>query len=159
MGRMYALSYDNIAVSAAQDLLEVRAPADAALRVHSIDVSDCDSETNEQSRLRLRRGEGSVTAGSGGSTSNIAKTPLSKGDAAFGGTVGRNNTTALVAGSGTLVELGAFGFNWLSGFQWLPTPEARIDISPSDYLVVNLPTAPAASRNVSVTILVEEIGG
>lgn len=158
MSRMYVATFDGVSVSVAQDLFEVVAPADAVVRIHSIDVSNEASETSEQLAIRLRRGEGTVTSGSGGSTPTPE--PLSNGDPAFGGTVEANNTTAMVVGTGAIKEMGRYGYNIVGGgFSWVPTPECRIDISPSDRLVVNLPTAPGAALTMSGVIVFEEIGG
>jgi len=158
MSRVYNATFDNIAVSAVQDMFEILAPSDSAVEIVAIDISDRDSETSEQGRVVLIRGEGSVTSGSGGST--VTPAPMSKGDPAFGGTVERNNTTAMVAGSGTLVTLGSYGFNWLSGFQWVkPGDECGIYISPGDRLAINLPVAPGSARNVCGVVTLREIGG
>lgn len=158
MGRMYVATFDAVSVSAVQDLFEIVAPSDAVVRIHSIDISNEVSETSEQLAIRLRRGEGAVTSGSGGSTNTPE--PTSNGDPAFGGTVEINNTTPMVAGSGAIKEFGRYGYNVVGGgFSWVPTPECRIDISPGDRFVVNLPTAPTSALTMSGVVYLEEIGG
>lgn len=157
-GRLYTATFDDVAVSAAQDLYEILAPSTLSLEIIAIDISDRDSETSEQGRIRLIRGQGSVTSGSGGST--ISPAVLTKGDSASTCTVERNNTTAMVAGSGTLVTMGSYGFNWLSGFQWVKvSDDCGIIVSPGDRFVVNLPVAPGTARNVCGTLVYRELGG
>src|SRR3990167_685774 len=39
MGRMYSATFDQVAVTAAQDLFEINAPADAAVIVHGFEIS------------------------------------------------------------------------------------------------------------------------
>jgi hypothetical protein len=47
----------------------------------------------------------------------------------------------------------------LNGFHYIPTPESRIDLSPSQRLTVELLTTPLDSITMSGTIIFEEIGG
>lgn len=157
MGRMYSALFEGVSVSAVQDLFELVAPTDAAVVVHRVEISQDGSETSEQLPIRMVRGEGSVTSGSGGSTPTAR--PLAKGDAAFGGTVEANNTTRMVAGSGALIPLARRAWNVLDRFLFTPTPEERIVISPGDRLTVELPVAPAAALTMSGEIVFEEIGG
>jgi hypothetical protein len=51
--------------------------------------------------------------------------------------------------------------NWIiqSPYLWLPTPEFRHILSPSQRYTVELATTPADSITVSGEMLVEEIGG
>lgn len=157
MGRLYAAVFEGVSVSAVQDLFELQAPADASVVIHRVTVTQEVSETSEQLPIQLKRGEGSVTSGSGGAT--VTPTPLSKGDAAFGGVVERNNTTQLAVGTGAIKIMHREGWNVLSGYDYRPTPEERPQISPSDYFVVSLPTAPGAALTVSGVLVFEEIGG
>jgi hypothetical protein len=157
MSRMYTATFEGVSVSAAQDFFELVAPADAVVRVHRIVISQDTSEVSEQAVIKLVRGEGSVTSGSGGTTPTAR--PASKGDSAFGGTVEANNTTKMVVGTGALMVLHREGWNFLSGFDFHPTPEERIDISHSDRLTVELVSDPSGATTMSGTIWFEEIGG
>jgi hypothetical protein len=47
----------------------------------------------------------------------------------------------------------------MAGWNYLPTPEMRIDFSPSTRCVIGLEAAPADSLTMSGTVVVEEIGG
>ncbi len=153
MGRMYTASFEKVAVSAAQDLFQILAPADSVVKIHAIYVTQ-DSEEgdaqDEQLHILIHRG---TTNGSAGTTPT--PTPLNLGDAAAGTVVEVNNTTQ--GTEGTLVHSEAF--NVRAGFQHLPTPEMQIVVSPSDLLHVELQDAPADSITLSGTIYFEEIGG
>lgn len=157
MSRMYTAVFEGVSVSVAQDFFEIVAPADAAVRIHRVLITQDTSEITEQAVCKLVRGEGSVTSGSGGSTPTAR--PISKGDAAFGGTVEANNTTKMAVGTGALMVMHREGWNFLSGFDFRPTPEERLDISPSDRFTVELVTAPSSAIAMSGTIVWEEIGG
>jgi hypothetical protein len=153
MGRMYSATFEEVAVSAAQDLFEIVAPSDAAVVVHSLHISqssDAGDSESEQLNALIHRGS---TSGSGGSS--VTPAPLQAGDAAFGGTVEANNTTQ--ATEGTILH--AESFNVMAGLQIIWTPETRPVISPSGRLIVELQTAPADALTMSGTVYFEEIGG
>lgn len=158
--RLYTAQFNAVAVTAAQDLFEIVAPADAALKVHDWTVfqtSDTGDAAEEILRLETVRGVGSVTSGSGGSTPTAQ--PIEDGDTAFGGTVEANNTTRMATGTGTLETLEQYGWNIRMPMEKIYTPECRPVISPSNRWTLALPAAPADSITVSGNITFEEIGG
>lgn len=154
MARIYTASFTNIAVSAIQDIWELNAPADAVVVIHAIVVaqtSDYGDAQAEGLSLELSRSTG--TTGSGGS----AVTPVAhqSGDPAFGGTVARNNTTQAL----TTTVIYADAFNIQGGWIYQPAPEARIVLSPSARVVLELPAAPTDEITMTSSIVFEEIGG
>lgn len=153
MGRMYSATFEEVAVTAIQDLFEINAPADSVVAIHGVVISQSsDAGDSESEQLNVLVHLGS-TSGSGGSTPTAR--PLNLGDAAFGGTVEANNTSQSTEG----VFLHAESFNVMAGLQiWLP-PECRWIISPSDRLIIELQVAPADSLTMSGVVYFEEIGG
>lgn len=161
MARMYTATFKSIAITAAQDLFEILAPADAIVRIHDWTITQS-TETGDAAEemliLTTNRGVGSVTSGSGGGT--VTPQPVEDGDPAFGGTVERNNTTIMAVGSGTLeTDLEVHSWNVRVPYQKIYTPETRPVISPSNRWTLELETAPADSVTVHGTITFEEIGG
>lgn len=153
MSRMYTAVFEGIAVTAKQDLFEINAPADAAVRVHSwgvFNVSDAGDSESEQLNILVHRGSTSGSAGN-----SITPKPQSPGDAAFGGTVEANNTTQSTEGD----HIDARGFNVMAGIEAIYTPETRIDISPSGRLIIELQGDPADSLTMNGFVTFEEIGG
>ena len=153
MGRLYAAVFEEVAVTAIQDLFELVAPADAAVIIHSVTItqsSDAGDAQAEMLPILIHRG---TASGSGGSS--VTPSPLAVGDAAFGGTVEANNTTQ--SAEGTFVH--AEAFNIQIGFYYLPTPESRPVVSPSGLFIVELQSAPSDSLTVNGTIVFEEVGG
>jgi hypothetical protein len=151
MGREYRAVFEEVAVTAAQDLFEVVAPADATVLIHSVSITqstDAGDAEAEQLPILIHRG---TATGSGGST--VTPSPSSKGDAAFGGTVEANNTTQSAEGT----FLHAEGFNIQIGFYW--EPKKPIEVSPSDLFIVELQAAPTDSLTMNGTVVFEEIGG
>lgn len=155
MGMMYVAPFQGVSISAAQDVFEISAPADAVVIVHRCEITDETSETSEQGVIKINRGSSGTTSGSGGSS--VTPAPLETGMAAAGSTVERNNTTAMTGG--TITHKGGAGFNWLNGYLYAPTPEERLVISPSERLTFNLVNAPGAARTCSGYVIFEEIGG
>lgn len=153
MGRVYSASFEEVAVTAAQDLFEVVAPADAAVKVRSVTItqsSDAGDAQAEMLPILIHRG---TATGTGGSV--VTPSPLSEGDAAFGGVVEANNTTQSVEGT----FLHAEAFNVQIGFYYLPPPEDRVEVSPSQLFIVELQAAPSDSLTMNGTVVFEEIGG
>lgn len=153
MGRRYSVVFEEVAVSVAQDLFELVAPADATVVIHSVTItqsSDAGDAQAEMLPILIHRG---TATGSGGSTPTPS--PLSEGDAAFGGTAEANNTTQSV--EGTLLH--AEAFNVQIGLYYLPPPEDRIEVSPSQLLIVELQAAPDDELTMNGTMIFEEVGG
>lgn len=153
MGLKYTAVFEQVAVTAAQDLFEIVAPADAIVIIHEIHItqsSDAGDSESEQLPILIHRGS---TSGSGGSTPTPR--PLQAGFPAAGSTVEANNTTQSTEGN----QIWAESFNVMAGFHFVPVPESRIVISPSGRLNVELQAAPADSLTMDGVIVFEEIGG
>jgi len=153
MGRMYSAIFEEIAVTAVQDLFEINAPSDAVVVIHSVSISqssDAGDAESEMLNLLYHRGSTSGSAGA-----SVTPALLNLGDNVFGGTVERNNTTQSTEGTILRSEC----FNILAGYVWQPTPEERIYLSPSGRLIIELQTAPNDSLTMSGTVIFEEIGG
>lgn len=155
MGMRYSVTFDAVAVSAAQDLFEVNAPADCIVVLRSVflgqtsDVGDASSES-----LKIQIIKGHATSGSGGSAATPTK--LETGFAAAGSSCEVNNTT--IASTGTATVHHQDVWNTQLPYQYRPTPEEYIVLSPSERLVVRIP-APADAITMSGTLNFEEIGG
>lgn len=156
MGMLYTATFAEVAVSVAADLFEIVAPSDAAVVLHSVRIGQSTEEGDAAAEmLPIAIVKGNATSGSGGSTPT--PTPLESGFTAAGSTVETCNTTQ--ASTGTPLTLVADAFNVQVGWQWIPTPEERIVLSPSQRCVVRLGAAPADAMNMNGTLVFEEIGG
>lgn len=158
MGRFYSAQTNAVAVSAAQDLIELLAASGKALVIHEIIIgqySDMGDSAAEALSVLIKRASGSYTSGSGGSTPTPA--PHCKADTAAGVTCEMNNTSQAAAGSGALTTIRADVWNVQQPYQYLPPPEQRISIAPAEALVVSI-TAPADALTTNVTVVFEEMG-
>jgi hypothetical protein len=155
MGRLYAITFENVAVTASQDLFEIAPADDKPVCIHACYLSqstELGDAAEEQLRIKIIRGH--ATSGSGGTAPTPA--PLNPADAAAGFVAEVNNTT--IASTGTAVDLHAETFNVRSGWVYMPTPEARPGASQGNTtLVVRLMAAPADSVTMSGTLIVEEL--
>lgn len=157
MGRMYAVSFEYVVVTAAVDFFELTPADDKPVAVHAIYLSqssDVGDVAEEMLRVQILRGH--TTSGSGGSAATPA--PLnSSADAAAGCAAETCNTT--IASAGTAVALHAEAFNIRAGWQFIPTPEMRPGASQANTtIVVRLMAAPADALSMSGTLIFEELG-
>lgn len=156
MGRRYTVQFQKVAATAAQDLFEIVAPADAIVAIHDISLSqstELGDAAEEQLVLALKSGQ--TVSGSGGNAPTAV--PIELGDAAFGGTTEVNNTTK--ANTGTIVTHHTWAWNIRGEFQKIFTPETRPILSPSRRATLELVDAPADSVTISGVMTFEEIGG
>ena len=160
MGRVYATTFENVAVTASQDFFEIAPADDKPCRLLSLELSQ-NTETGdaEEEFLRVRVIRGHATIGSNGDSPsgvNDNETPVLPADAAAGYVGGVNNTT--IASSGTPVDLWADNFNIRVGREKVWTPETAPVVSQAEgTMVVRLMANPADSVTMSGTIYVEEL--
>ncbi len=158
MGLMYSITVQNEAIAAAGDMLELLAPADAAVKIHSIWVeqhTEAGDAQSEQVSVTLSRVTGAPTSGQGGTA--ITPRALTQGAPAAGTTVEANNTTDL--SGGTSVDLLHRSFNVMVGLERVWTPAEAIEISPSTRALLKLAVAGADSIDFDYGMIIEEIGG
>ncbi len=158
MARMYTVTFDNVAVAAAQDLFEITPAANKPCLLHALYLSNvggtADAGDAQEELLRIRIGRGLTTSGTGGTAPTPV--PFAVSDAAAGFTAEVNNTT--VATTGTEAVLHCDGWNVRVPYQLIWTPETRPRISATDTrLHIRLVTAPADSVSCSGTLYVEEL--
>lgn len=156
MGRMYSVTFENVAVTAAQDFFEIAPADDKPVLLHSVNIaqfSDVGDAAEEILRIQVVRGH--ATTGSGGSA--FTPLPIGPNDTAAGAACEINNTT--IASAGTGVILVADAFNIRTGWLYVPPPEDRILCSQAAgvLLVVRLGAAPADSLTMSGTCVFEEL--
>lgn len=155
MGRIYTASFVDVAITLAQDLFEIVAPATAIVKIHEYTISQkSDVGDVAEEGLVIALKTGATTGGSGGSAPAVVKNEQL--DAAFSGTVEANNTTKATAG--TIVTRRNEAWNIRTPLSIIFTPEMRPVLAPSARLTLELVTAPTDPVTVSGTITFEEIG-
>ena len=159
MGRIYTVPMAPVAVTAQQDLFQVRAPSNMPVRLHEFHMSqstEVGDAAEEGLSLLLKSGHNIPGAGGTG----VTPARVAPGDAACSGTCAVNNTTkASEAGSPT-ETVTHLGINWnvRVPLDVIFTPESRIEIKSGGILTVELATTPADSITMSGWVVIEEIG-
>jgi hypothetical protein len=157
MSRIYEVPFDNVSVSAVQDLVQINGAAGKIVRilrrwVYSVDVPVA---AQQQLSLRERFLPAAVTNGSGGTTPVIAKADPGNATPSFTAFV--NNTTKATT-SGTPVVLGNYGPHIFNGYD--DEPDVFWPIGPGEAYVWELTIAPNTPPiHLSGGVAVEEIGG
>ncbi len=150
MGRIYTVSFTDIAVSVVQDFFQIEAKTVPVI-LHAIFLSqnsDTGDAAAENLTIRIRK----VTDAVGNVT---AEAKLDSRDVAALANLNVNDTTPLVAGAQTIhVEC----WNVAIPFIWMPPPELRIKISPDDAVTVNLVANPDDPLTMSGVMYFEEVG-
>lgn len=153
--RVYTVSFENVAVTAAQDFFEITPAANHPIVLVGITIdqfSDLGDAQEEALRFKVIRGH--TTSGSGGSAATPR--PLDPGDAAASFTAEVNNTT--IASAGTTVDLHAGSFNIRTGLMlWWPPESTPVANAGQTTIVVRLMAAPADSLSMSGTLYVAEL--
>ncbi len=153
MGRMYTSEFNGVAVTAAQDIFSILAPATDIVVVHEVGFSQLtEIQDAEEVMLLLRMRSGQTSVGSGGTAP--AMVPLLLGDSACGCTVRANDTT--IASAGTIVQKHSEYWNVRVPYQKIWTPESRPILPPSSRWTFELVTADIFTAGGYIVF--EEIG-
>jgi hypothetical protein len=142
----YAVIFENVAVTADQDLMSIIAADDRPCKVIYVElgqVTELGDAAEEQLRISITRGN--TTVGSGGSA--FTPTKLNPNAVAAGASARINDTTE--ASAGTAVHLYAGAWNIRSPFIWDATPERYIGVGGADYLCVRVLASPSDSVTMS----------
>lgn len=153
-GRFYTVAIADVAVSAAQDLINITSTANMAWRLWRIELGQRTLTSWEAKPIKVIRFPATVTAGSGGTVATPR--PMNAGDAAATVTSRINDTTGMTTNA-TAVTLLTREWEFLNGFIWVPMPDERPVFGPSTGCAINLPTAPSGSMNVSGFAMIEEL--
>jgi hypothetical protein len=152
MGRKYALSFDNIASTAQEDLFEIAAATNTVVRIISCVITQNFDEGDAEAEMLSLEWFRATGSGSGGST--MTAQALDPGDAAASFTAERHNTTAATGKTPLLTE----AFNVQAGYYHRPTPEEYIVLGGTDIVGLRLNETPADSISLNLAMVVEEIG-
>lgn len=155
MSRIYTVVFENVTVSAAQDLFSVNPADDKPVKIRGLrlsQVSELGDAAEENLRVVVRRGF--TTVGSGGGA--FTPTPLDPADAAAGASCRINDTTPAGTGTGTILD--PLGWNIrMSPFEtWYPDPEFSPKTVQGSFITVTLLSTPADAISMSGTLFIEE---
>lgn len=154
-GRTYAVTFNAVAATAAQDAFEITPADDKPCEVVSIHISqttEAGDANDEMLGVQIIRGF--TASGSGGSAATPAALVPSSAAAGFSAEV--NNTT--LANTGTTTTLHSDAFNVRAGWVFIPPLDARPMVGQGNTTLVVRITAPADSVTFNGTMIVRELG-
>ena len=152
---IFTIVAENIAVTAAQDILCAYAATTKKLQLLAVEIGANGQTTVGNYPFRLRYLPATVTSGSGGA----AVTPhnVNPDGASPGFTARRNDTTQAVTG-GTAVDYVASQLNPINGYYWQPPvgvgDEPKSDVSGAIQLSLD---SVSGTLNISATMWLREI--
>ncbi len=152
MGRMYNVGFQDVAVTALQDMIEILVPTAGVIEIRRVEIaqkSDYGDAAAEGLSWRLIRATGA--SGSGGSAATPAQN--CHGDAASTCTCEVNNTSLAT----TRVSIIPRAFSIQAGDVWVPTRDEEIFIKAAHFFCVELIAAPADSLTMSGCVTFREL--
>lgn len=155
LGRLVMVTFDQVSVSAAQDLFSIKASSSvpiAPVRLILKQSTKAQDANEFQVRWRVRRGQ--TSQGSGGSTPTGVKKIT--GDGTITSTIHANDTTQ--ASGGTIETMVNSVFNDRAGEEFIWTPNDEFLVAVSTCLTVELPAAPSATLTMNGTLWYMEFG-
>lgn len=164
MPRIYEVSFENVAVSAAQDLIQITGAAGKMMFIIEVafDVTDVTLATGQGFETRCRFLPATVSVGSGGTT-GITPSKLDQGDAACSSSTCATNNTSQATTNGTAVKLYEGGGHLYNGFRkaWgtFQNPLTGPAIGPSEAFTFELLSATSGTVHLSGTCYFAETGG
>lgn len=141
--RIYTAEFENVTISAIQDIFSLKAGAANGIEIHTIELSAAaSSSTPSEIRLRLKRLPATVTQGSAGSVPTIQF--VDDGDTKASTAVVHANDTTIATTTGTAQILSAWQWNVILPFQYLPPPEDREVCQAAELFSLDTPAAPTS---------------
>ncbi len=154
MGRIYRIPFENVLLTAAGDLLQIKGASHKTLKIRKqwAGVPDTSPITNQNLRFQGRVLPVTVSDG-GGSAATIVKTDQGDPSATF---TALGYSTSKATTNGTAVIEEAAGVNVYGGYEreFDPQPTIRDDAS----WVFELLSTPSGTLHLSGGVEVEEIG-
>jgi hypothetical protein len=158
MGRSYRLTVSGVAVSAAQDLLQINGATGKCYFIRRIWVGCTDTAvaTGQMLQLRARFLPATVTNGSGGTT-GLTPAKNDPGDAAASNSTCCANSTTPATTNGTAVVLYENGCHLYQGDNW--RFDSSPPIGPSEAFVYELRSTVSGTVHLSAGCEIEEFLG
>lgn len=157
VGPCYILRH-NATISTQISALQLKPGTNGPAEILRAALSQSNYTTNSQTKAGLRRKSAAATV-----TTAVAGTHLMKQNPVnptSDASLGTSATGVTASGEGTDSDLAtARGFNVLSGYEWLPTPEERIMVPQSGFMALQFQSAPPSADWLSEMVFRELRGG
>ncbi len=149
-GRIYVATMSAVAQTAAKTLIQIAAASGNPLELLRCTITQDNGDASEQTRALIRRKSAAATVTS---FTPILLDPDGIAAKAVGGTA-LTGTNASAEGTPTDIIVDE-GFNILSGFIWVPTPEERIRVNGGGFIGLEL-AATIVAADISAQMFFRE---
>jgi hypothetical protein len=162
--RIYTVSFEGVAVSAAEDLIQITGAAGKIMFILEVNlqVTDVTLATGQGIETRARFLPATFSVGSGGTT-GITPTKYDPGDAACSSSTCATNNTSKATTSGTALTNHESGGHLYNGEfkQWatMQNVAAGIPVGPSEGWVYELLSVTSGTVHLSGYCRIAEVGG
>lgn len=157
MGRVYTINFENVAVSAAQDLVSLKGSSGKTVKIKRVwaGMTDTTLQTAQGLRLDLKYASATLTLGSGGSVPT--PTPADPGDAAASFSCHVNDTTQSTT-TGAFSKIVPQGVHNYGGWDWTFQAGTEPVCGLNEGIVLELLSTPSGTCHFSGGMMVEETG-
>lgn len=152
-GRKYTVTFNNVSVSAVQDLISIQSTSGMAFALHELWIGQYTASSVGNLRFTVKRFTAAYVIGSGGSSATPVK--INNGDAAATVTGRTNDTTQTTSGTSTIIRPDVF--NVINGYLWLPAPADQPVFGISSAMVISLDGPPGSAESMSGGVVIEEL--
>jgi hypothetical protein len=158
--RTYDVLFEDVAIAAAQDLVQITGASGKVMFVIEMwaGVTDTSLATGQGLKLRARFLPATVTNGSGGTT-GITPSKVDPGDAACSSSTCATNNTTQATTSGTAIKLYENGCHLYQGDRYRFPVDERPPIGPSEAFVWELLSTVTGTVHMSGGVKIGEVGG
>lgn len=140
-------------VTSAKQLLYLATPATCVIEILSARVTSTNEVTNEQLYCKLARATGTVGGGDALTPKPTEELSAASSCTAKGGNTAITSMTPDVDDNAIAIGAG----NKLAGWEYVPLPEEREIVKPSDFLILETKAA-LTSCTITAQIIYREIG-
>jgi len=146
----YKVTRSSTTTSTAITVVQIAVPANCAMEITRIECNQSTVTTSAATRVQLLRKSAAATV------TSATPVPLSEGMQASKcvGGAALTGITATAEGTDSTV-LWESGFNIVNGVLYLPPPEARFLIGPSEIIAIKFPTAPTSAGWITEVEFIE----
>lgn len=152
MSRIFKVGFENISVTAIQDLFGIYAGSVKAFEVLALTLGQITSTTVAGLRISGEILTSPVVSGSGGAAGTLYPTGIDRTAATI--TARTNDTVQATAAAEELVH--ADVYNVINGYQWKWAP-GQLVILPNQAFVLSLDTAPSGTQVTNGSLTVGEL--
>lgn len=151
--RVYSVELVNTAVTGAITLVQLKA-GNASLVLLRAFVKQLNQTASAMQDVGIIRKTGAATVTS---ATPVLMDPDGGAALAVGGT-SATGTNASAEGTDAASYLVRQSFNVLNGWDWIPTPEERIEVGATGIIALKFPSSPGSSMTVNAGLIFGEIG-